>query len=146
MTARWHLGPISGWAFWWLLVTSPEILIFLFFMITDPMTIPRGRVARVVYAVGVGLLATLLIAPQTTEYATKVAVLGRARPRLRSSARCSSGSSPAGTSAEAPVAAWVDGLTQPRACRHRRAVARLLRRRSQGSSCSPGFRHVRARR
>jgi len=76
MTARWHLGPITGWSFWWLLVTSPEILIFLFFMITDPMTIPKGRVARVVYAVCVGLLATLLIAPQTTEYATKVAVLG----------------------------------------------------------------------
>jgi Na+-translocating ferredoxin:NAD+ oxidoreductase RnfD subunit len=76
MTARWHLGPITGWSFWWLLVTSPEVLIFLFFMITDPMTIPKGRVARVVYAVCVGLLATLLIAPQTTEYATKVAVLG----------------------------------------------------------------------
>ena len=76
MTARWHLGPITGWSFWWLLVTSPEILIFLFFMITDPMTIPKGRVARVVYAVCVGLLATLLIAPQTTEFATKVAVLG----------------------------------------------------------------------
>src|SRR5262245_3485407 len=24
MTARWHLGPIEGWDFWWLLVTSPE--------------------------------------------------------------------------------------------------------------------------
>ncbi len=75
MTARWHLGPITGSSFWWLLVTSPEILIFLFFMITDPMTIPKGRVARVVYSVCVGLLATLLIAPQTTEFATKVAVL-----------------------------------------------------------------------
>ena len=75
MTARWHLGPISGGAFWWLLVTSPEILIFLFFMITDPMTIPKGRVARLAYAVCVGLLATLLIAPQTTEFASKVAVL-----------------------------------------------------------------------
>ena len=75
MTARWHLGPISGWDFWWLLVSSPEILVFLFFMITDPKTIPRGRAARLVYAVGVGLLATLLIAPQTTEFATKVAVL-----------------------------------------------------------------------
>jgi hypothetical protein len=56
-------------------VTSPEILIFLFFMITDPKTIPGGRTARLVYALGVGLLATLLIAPQTTEFATKVAVL-----------------------------------------------------------------------
>ena len=75
MTARWHVGPITGWDFWWLLVTSPEILIFLFFMITDPKTIPDGRTARLGYAVGVGLLATLLIAPQTTEFATKVAVL-----------------------------------------------------------------------
>ncbi len=75
MTARWHVGPITGWDFWWLLVTSPEILIFLFFMITDPKTIPDGRRGRLAYAVGVGLLATLLIAPQTTEFATKVAVL-----------------------------------------------------------------------
>src|SRR4029077_15775778 len=75
MTARWHLGPITGWSFWWLLVTSPEILIFLFFMITDPMTIPKGRVAREVYAVCVGLPAPLLIAPQTTEYHTKVEML-----------------------------------------------------------------------
>ena len=82
MTARWHLGPITGWSFWWLLVTSPEILIFLFFMITDPMTIPKGRVARVVYAVCVGLLATLLIAPQTTEYAHEGRGAGRARPGL----------------------------------------------------------------
>ena len=42
MTARWHLGPISGFSFWWLLVTSPEILVFLFFMITDPKTDPAA--------------------------------------------------------------------------------------------------------
>ncbi len=76
MTARWHLGPITGWSFWWVLVTSPEILVFLFFMITDPKTVPDGRTGRRVYAIGVGLLAVLLIAPQTTEFASKVAVLG----------------------------------------------------------------------
>jgi hypothetical protein len=75
MTARWHLGPITGWDFWWLLVTSPEILVFLFFMITDPKTIPSGGRARIAYAVSIGLVATLLIAPQHTEYATKVALL-----------------------------------------------------------------------
>jgi Na+-transporting NADH:ubiquinone oxidoreductase subunit NqrB len=75
MTARWHLGPIAGWDFWWLLVTSPEILVFLFFMITDPKTIPPGGRARIAYAVSIGLVATLLIAPQHTEYATKVALL-----------------------------------------------------------------------
>ena len=46
MTARWHLGPISGAHFWWVLVTSPEILVFLFFMITDPKTTPPGAARR----------------------------------------------------------------------------------------------------
>ena len=75
MTAAWHLGTIEGTEFWWLLVSSPEILVFLFFMITDPRTIPASRGGRRVYAIGVGLLATLLIAPQTTEFGTKVAIL-----------------------------------------------------------------------
>ena len=46
MTARWHVGPIEGLDYWILLLTSPEILVFLFFMITDPKTAPLGRVAR----------------------------------------------------------------------------------------------------
>ena len=75
MTARWHLGPISGIRFWLVLVTSPEVLVFLFFMITDPKTAPRGPRARIVYAVSIGLLATVLIAPLRTEYWTKVALL-----------------------------------------------------------------------
>jgi Na+-translocating ferredoxin:NAD+ oxidoreductase RnfD subunit len=76
MSARWHLGPLTGIHLWLVLVTSPEILVFLFFMITDPKTAPAGRRQRLVYAVGVGLLSVLLIAPVRTEYATKVAVLG----------------------------------------------------------------------
>ncbi len=76
MSARWHLGPVTGWEFWRVLVFSPEILVFLFFMITDPKTIPSGRLGRRAYSLGIGLLAVLLIAPQTTEYGTKVAVLG----------------------------------------------------------------------
>src|SRR5207253_2335664 len=65
-----------GAYFWWVLLTSPEVLVFLFFMITDPRTAPRGRGPRAAYAVSVGLLAALLIAPLRTEYATKVALLG----------------------------------------------------------------------
>ena len=75
MTARWHLGPVSDWYFWRVLAFSPEILVFLFFMITDPKTIPAGRTGRRVYAVSIGLLAALLLAPQTTEFGSKVAVL-----------------------------------------------------------------------
>ena len=61
MTARWHLGPITGANFWWVLLSSPEVLVFLFFMLTDPKTSPKGQKERVVYAVSVGLLAALLI-------------------------------------------------------------------------------------
>src|SRR6185437_7790131 len=76
MTARWHLGPVTGFHFWSVLVTSPEVLVFLFFMITDPKTAPRGARARLVYAASLGLLGALLIAPATTEFASKVALLG----------------------------------------------------------------------
>jgi hypothetical protein len=76
MSATWRFGPICGASFWWVLVTSPEVLIFLFFMITDPKTTPEGRVARVLFGTGVGFASALLAAAQDTEYATKVAVLG----------------------------------------------------------------------
>jgi Na+-translocating ferredoxin:NAD+ oxidoreductase RnfD subunit len=75
MTARWHLGPISGFHLWWVLVTSPEVLVFLFFMITDPKTAPRSPTARLAYAVSLGLLAGVMIAPTTAEYSAKVALL-----------------------------------------------------------------------
>ncbi len=75
MTARWHLGPITGFEFWRVLVFSPEVLIFLFFMITDPKTSPSGSRQRRVYALAIGLLAVLLIAPTTQEFWTKVALL-----------------------------------------------------------------------
>jgi Na+-translocating ferredoxin:NAD+ oxidoreductase RnfD subunit len=76
MTARWAFAPVCGVDFWRVIVTSPEVLIFLFFMITDPKTVPAGRVGRVVFGVLVGLMSTLLMAPQTTEFNAKVALLG----------------------------------------------------------------------
>jgi Na+-transporting NADH:ubiquinone oxidoreductase subunit NqrB len=76
MTAVWHVGPICDGAYWRAVVFSPEILIFMFFMITDPRSAPRGKSARVVFGAGVAVAAVVLAAPQRTEYATKVAVLG----------------------------------------------------------------------
>ena len=75
MTARWSFGPVCDSRFWWVIVTSPEVLIFLFFMITDPKTVPAGRVARLAFAASVALVCTLLMAPQTTEFSSKVALL-----------------------------------------------------------------------
>ncbi|HEY7522176.1 MAG TPA: hypothetical protein VH720_00780 [Candidatus Limnocylindrales bacterium] len=75
MTARWAFAPVCGFDFWRVIVTSPEVMVFLFFMITDPRTVPAGHVARVVFAVLVGVLSALLMAPQTTEFGAKVGLL-----------------------------------------------------------------------
>ncbi len=76
MTARWAFAPVCGFDYWWAIVSSPEVLIFLFFMLTDPKTVPMGRVGRVVFAVLVAITSTLLMATQSEEFGTKVALLG----------------------------------------------------------------------
>ena len=76
MIARWAFDPVCGFDYWRAIVTSPEVMIFMFFMITDPKTLPAGRVGRVVFGLLVAVVSTLLMAPQTTEFWTKVALLG----------------------------------------------------------------------
>lgn len=75
MIATWSPEPVCDGDFWRVVVTSPEVLIFQLFMITDPKTIPRGRRGRVLFAAALGVLATLLIAPQETEFGAKVGLL-----------------------------------------------------------------------
>ena len=75
MTANWAFEPVCGTDFWRVIVTSPEVMIFLFFMITDPKTVPGGQVGRVVFGILVGVVSTLLMAPQVDEFGTKVALL-----------------------------------------------------------------------
>ena len=75
MTANWAFAPVCGFDFWRVVVTSPEVLIFLFFMITDPKTVPAGRIGRLGFGVLVALASTLLMAPQTDEWGTKVGLL-----------------------------------------------------------------------
>jgi len=75
MVASWHVTPLCGRDLWQILVTSPEILIFAFFMIPDPRTVPDGQVARAVFGVLVALLAVLLLGPTTLEFWTKTAIL-----------------------------------------------------------------------
>ncbi len=76
MVARWAFAPVSGFDYWRVILFSPEVLIFLFFMITDPKTVPSGRGGRIVFGFLVGVTSTLLMAPQTNEFGTKVALLG----------------------------------------------------------------------
>ena len=75
MTANWAFAPVCGADFWRVIVTSPEVMIFLFFMITDPKTVPSGAVGRVVFGLLVAIASTLLLAPMTDEFGTKVALL-----------------------------------------------------------------------
>ena len=79
ITTQWSLTPISGLHYWWILVTSPETLIFLFFMITDPRTTPTGRMRRIVFGAAVGVMSTVLLAPWPTEFGTKVGLLSGLR-------------------------------------------------------------------
>lgn len=76
ITARWYVGPLCGYGFWSVFVTSPEILVFMFFMLTDPQTAPRGQPARLAYGVGLAFLAALLVAPLQTEFSAKIGILG----------------------------------------------------------------------
>jgi hypothetical protein len=73
--APWTPRPVCGGTFWWAVMASPEVCLFLFFMLTDPRTVPPTPRGRVTFGVAVGAMATLLIAPQSTEFGTKVALL-----------------------------------------------------------------------
>jgi Na+-translocating ferredoxin:NAD+ oxidoreductase RnfD subunit len=75
MTANWAFEPVCGVDYWRTIVTSPEVLIFTVFMITDPRVVPAGRVGRVVFGMLVAVACVLLMAPQTDEFGSKVALL-----------------------------------------------------------------------
>ena len=46
-----------AWAMWLQQISNGAVLLFAFFMISDPMTTPQRRCARVVYAVAVAACA-----------------------------------------------------------------------------------------
>ena len=75
LVASWHLAPICGQQLWQIIVTSPEVLVFAFFMVPDPRTVPEGRIARIVFGLAVALLSVLLLGPTTLEFWTKTAIL-----------------------------------------------------------------------
>lgn len=73
--ATWHDGPVGGSFYWLTIALSPELLIFVFFMITDPQTAPKLQLGRIIYAVATAVVAAGLIVIQPTEYGIKVAIL-----------------------------------------------------------------------
>ncbi|GAC1337701.1 MAG: hypothetical protein NVSMB29_02450 [Candidatus Dormibacteria bacterium] len=73
--AIWHSGPISGGEYWLLICTSPELLIFVFFMMSDPMTAPRARLGRAIYGAATAVVGAALLFFQSTEFGIKVSIL-----------------------------------------------------------------------
>ena len=73
--ASWHDGPVGGSFYWLTIALSPELLIFVFFMITDPQTAPRNRLGRLIYASLTAVVCAALVLVQSTEFGIKVAIL-----------------------------------------------------------------------
>lgn len=73
--AIWSPRPVRGLEYWLNLAASPELLVFVFFMITDPVTAPRGSRARIAFGILVALAAAALVATQPSEFGVKVALL-----------------------------------------------------------------------
>ncbi|MDP8932267.1 MAG: RnfABCDGE type electron transport complex subunit D [Actinomycetota bacterium] len=73
--AIWHPVPVSGAFYWVNLVLSPEVLIFVFFMMSDPQTAPKSPPARIVFAVATALVAAGLVSFQPTEFGVKLGIL-----------------------------------------------------------------------
>lgn len=75
MVANWAFAPVCGVDYWRVITFSPELMIFLFFMITDPKTAPSGQVGRIAFGMLVAAASVLLMAPQTNEFGAKVGLL-----------------------------------------------------------------------
>jgi Na+-translocating ferredoxin:NAD+ oxidoreductase RnfD subunit len=73
--AVWQEAPVAGMSYWLNLALSPEVLIFVFFMMSDPQTAPRPPIGRVIYGVATAAFAALLLSSQQTEFGVKLAIL-----------------------------------------------------------------------
>jgi Na+-translocating ferredoxin:NAD+ oxidoreductase RnfD subunit len=67
-TARWRVGVMHGPAFWWAVMTSPEVFVFAAFMITDPKTSPLSARGRVLFGAAAALAGAALMAPARSEF------------------------------------------------------------------------------
>ena len=75
MVATWRATPMCGSELWQVITASPELIVFAFFMVPDPRTVPEGRAARVAFGLATAVLSVLLIGPTGLEYWTKTAIL-----------------------------------------------------------------------
>lgn len=118
--AIWQEGPIGGLAYWLNIALSPEVLVFVFFMISDPQTAPKAPTGRIGYGAAVAAVAAGLIGFQPTEFGIKVAILASLTvvcavvPFIESLSRRLSGDVPATERSAAPsLRSVVSGVRRP---------------------------------
>ena len=75
MVAVWHPGAVCGGNYWVDICTSPEVLIFVFFMMSDPVTAPKSQAGRMFYGVATAMIAVALLSFQPAEFGIKLAIL-----------------------------------------------------------------------
>jgi len=73
--AIWQESSISGFDYWLKICTSPELLVFVCFMISDPATAAKTPAGRTIYGALTAVLAAALVSFQPTEFGIKVAIL-----------------------------------------------------------------------
>lgn len=73
--SAWSPEEVCGTSYWADICLSPELFVFVLFMISDPRTVPEGRQARLLFGGAVAAVAVALMAPQFTEYGVKLAIL-----------------------------------------------------------------------
>lgn len=73
--AIWHTGAVSGLSYWADICVSPEVLVFVFFMMSDPQTAPKAPLGRVIFGAVTAVVAAGLVFLEPTEFGIKVAIL-----------------------------------------------------------------------
>jgi hypothetical protein len=71
----WHTTPVCGTPYWLNICTSPELLVFVFYMMSDPMTAPRTSSGRAIYGATTAIVAAALLSFQPSEFGVKLAIL-----------------------------------------------------------------------
>lgn len=73
--AIWRPDSICGSDYWLTVCASPEVLVFVLFMMSDPRTSPGGPWPRALFGAATAAVAAGLIFAQPSEYGIKVALL-----------------------------------------------------------------------
>jgi hypothetical protein len=73
--AVWRVDSVCGANYWIGVAISPEVAIFVLFMMSDPRTAPHRPGARVIYGMATAAVASALIYIQPTEYGIKLSIL-----------------------------------------------------------------------